>query len=83
MLSPSTASYGRGSKFEMYRLIETLRGYVVIHQDSIFAEHYAKQPDGSWVLRKYRGGDARIPLHAIECELHLGSVYDGVMDEQA
>ena len=81
VLSPSTAGYDRGVKFELYRQFSTLRDYVVIHQNSIFAGHYSKQPDSSWVLREYRGADARIPLPEIECELHLGSIYDGVMDE--
>ena len=79
VLSPSTASYDRGAKFEMYKLMPTLRDYVLLHQSSIFAEHYSK--DDGWARHDYRGEDARIPLPSIDCELHLGSIYDGVMNE--
>ena len=81
VLSPSTASHDRGAKFEMYRLIPTLLDFVVIHQKSIFVEHYTKSPDGSWVLRECRGGEARIPLPNIKCELNLGNVYEDVLHE--
>ena len=81
VLSPSTASYDRGAKFELYKQFPTLRDYLLIHQNSIFVEHHSKSSDGTWARRDYRGGDARIPLPEIECELHLGSIYDGVMDE--
>lgn len=83
VLSPTTASYDRGAKFEMYKLIPTLSDYIILHQDSIFAEHYCKGSDGVWASLEYRGENARIPLTSIECELHLGSVYDGVMDDPA
>jgi len=81
VLSPTTKNYDRGMKFELYREIPTLRHYLILHQASIFAEHYAKHVDSSWILREYRGPDASIPLPEIECELQLGNVYDRVMDE--
>ena len=81
VFSPSTANYDRTVKFDLYRLIPTLRDYVILHQNSIQAEHFSKQPDGLWLPTEHLGADARIPLPNIECELHLGSIYDGVMDE--
>ena len=81
VLSPSTSNYGRTVKFDLYRLIPTLLDYVILHQNAIQAEHHSKLPDGSWLLTEYLGPDARILLPNIECELHLGSIYDGVMDE--
>ena len=81
VLSPSTANHDRGSKFELYRQFPTLREYQLLHQKSIFAEHFSKSPDGSWVLREYRGEDATIAIPSIQCELHLGSIYEDVMDE--
>lgn len=32
VLSPSTANYDRGAKFELYRTIESLAEYLVVHQ---------------------------------------------------
>ena len=81
VMSPATADYDRGAKFEMYRTIPTLREYVAIHQDSVFVEHWARNEDASWTLREYRGEEARVPLSSIECELHLGSLYEGILEE--
>ena len=81
VLSPSTAIYDRGGKFELYRTIPSLRDYLLLHQHSIFAEHYTRNVDGSWTLREYRGEEAAIPLLNIECLLRLGNVYEGVMEE--
>ena len=79
--SASTLDYDRGVKFERYKEIPSLRYYLVIRLDSICVEHYAWRPDGSWSLREHRGEASRIQLLSIGCELHLGSVYEGVMDE--
>ena len=81
VLSPSTAAYDRGLKFQLYRQIPSLNDYLLVHCDDIFIEHYARQPNEGWLLREYRGTDARIPLGNLGCELQLGSVYEGVMEE--
>ena len=80
VLSPSTSNYDRGLKFELYRHIPSLSEYLILHQDAVYAEHYSRQPDGSWLLREYRGEDAHIPLVALACELALGPIYRGVME---
>ena len=76
VLSPSTANYDRGIKFELYRQIPTLCDYLLLHQDKVFAEHHTRNPDDSWTLREYRGHDALIPLPNINCGLRLGNIYD-------
>ena len=43
----------------------------------------ARQADTSWILRSYQGEDARVLVPSIEGELHLGTIYAGVMDEPA
>ena len=39
VLSPSTEGYDRGNKFELYRTIESLREYLIVHQDRQHVEH--------------------------------------------
>ena len=80
VLSLSTSNYDRGLKFELYRQIPSLQEYLILHQDAVYAEHHSRQPDGSWLLREYRGEDAHIPLIALRCELPLGTIYSGVME---
>lgn len=54
-LSPSTQGYDQGEKFAMYRTIPSLREYIMVHQDRRYVEHYAKQADGTWLLRDCEG----------------------------
>ena len=81
VLSPSTAAYDRGLKFQLYRQIPSLNDYLLVHSDDIFIEHYSRQPNEGWLLHEFRGPGGRIPLPNLQCELHLGAVYDGVMEE--
>ena len=81
VLSPSTAAYDRSLKFQLYRQIPSLNDYLLVHCDDVLIEHYSRQPNEGWLLHEYRGPGARIPLTNLGCELHLGAVYDGVMDE--
>lgn len=48
-------------KFRHYRTIPSLTDYVLIAQDQILVEHYARQPDGDWLLRQ-RGAGQTVPL---------------------
>lgn len=75
VLSPTTEDYDRGKKFEFYRGLESLRDYVVVRQDRAFAEHHARQADGSWVLRDASGMEAAVEIGSIECRLALRDVY--------
>ena len=52
--SPSRASATTEQEFEQYRTISSLRHYVLVSQDEILVEHFAKQDDSSWLLREAR-----------------------------
>ncbi len=78
VLSDSTEKYDRGKKFGFYRTIESLSDYLLIAQDERRIEHYAKQPDGRWLLAEYSSPDDLIALDSISCRLVLREVYDKV-----
>lgn len=78
VLSPSTASYDRGEKFEKYRLLASLCEYVLISQSRPLVEHYVRQPDGSWRLMEYRDLSDVVELPSIGCRLALADIYEEV-----
>lgn len=80
VLSPSTEAYDRGRKFEMYRMIESLREYLLIHQDRRHVEHYSKQDDRSWVLREYSGVDAVFAIPRLNASVPLNELYATALD---
>ena len=75
--SPSTQAYDRGRKFAQYRLLDSLREYVLIAQDEARIERYVRQGD-LWVLSEMRGLDAVLPLGAIGCSVRLADIYERV-----
>jgi Uma2 family endonuclease len=73
VLSPSTEAYDRGEKFAAYRTLPSLRDYVLVSTGLFLVEHYARQPDGDWLLRERREG-GRIAL-SIGVELAVDEIY--------
>jgi Uma2 family endonuclease len=80
VLSPSTEGYDRGKKFEMYRTLESLREYLLIHQDRRHVEHYSKQDDGSWLLREHSGVDGLIVIGRLGVQIPLADLYASALD---
>jgi Uma2 family endonuclease len=66
VLSPSTAAYDRGDKFAAYRLLPSLREYVLIDPQSRRCDVFRLRDDGLWVLHPF---DAGQDLHLASCDL--------------
>jgi Uma2 family endonuclease len=75
VLSPSTEGYDRGKKFEFYRNLESLTDYVLIAQDHPLVEHFARRPDGTWLLSAFNDLDAAARIGSIGCDLPLVDVF--------
>lgn len=73
VLSPSTERYDRGEKFARYRTIATLADYLLLSQHKAAVEHFARQGDGSWLMRAATAGET-IRL-SIGCELLVDEIY--------
>ena len=78
VLSPSTADYDRGTKFELYRGLPSLKEYIIVAQESPFIERHVRQADGSWYLTEVRGIEQLLTLDTIGCRLPLPEIYRGV-----
>lgn len=79
VLSESTADFDRGEKFIRYRNWNlTLTDYILVSQNEPLIEHFARQIDGSWLLREHRGLEKTFTIQSINCALHLAEVYDRV-----
>ncbi|MBA3869526.1 MAG: Uma2 family endonuclease [Anaerolineae bacterium] len=77
VLSSSTEQYDRGKKFQHYRTIASLKEYILIAQDSIRIEHFARRED-QWILTDAKTSDSVLSLPSIECTLALSDVYEKV-----
>lgn len=78
VLSPSTENYDRGMKFHHFRSIESLQEYLLIAQDNVYVEHYARQDAHQWLLREFTQSDQVIELRSIGCTLALDTIYEEI-----
>ncbi len=78
VLSRSTEAYDRGFKAENFRMIPSLRAYVLVSQDKPHVEVYERQADNSWVLREENRLEAAVQLPGIAVSLPLAEIYDRV-----
>jgi len=74
--SESTAAYDRGKKFLSYQQIDSLQEYLLVSQDEILVEGYARQGNDRWLYTKVAGLDGVLTLPSLNCELALKDIYD-------
>lgn len=75
ILSPSTASYDRGEKFENYRQIPSLTDFILVAQDRIHVEQFTRQADDRWQMREYKSSSGNIRIESIDCVIPIGRLY--------
>jgi Uma2 family endonuclease len=70
ILSASTAAYDRGEKFAAYRLLPSLREYLIVDPRTRRSDLHRKGADGLWVLHPFEPNDA---LHLASIDLHISA----------
>ncbi len=79
VLSASTESYDRGLKFEHYRQIPELGGYLLLNQERPHAELFTRSAeDPRWILTEASGMDGIIELSDWDIRLALADLYRDV-----
>lgn len=81
VLSPSTEAYDRGGKFAVYRTLPSLRKYVLVAQDRLSVEVFARQQGGRWLLSAFGTLDDKVELDSIQCRIPVRDIYDKVRFE--
>ncbi len=77
VLSPSTEAYDRGKKFAHYQRLASLTDYVLVAQDRVWVDHYARQGAG-WFLTAAGDLAATMRLASLDAALALAAVYANV-----
>ena len=78
VLSPSTAAFDRGEKFEHYKQLASLQEYILISQGSVRVEHYSRQ-ETQWGHDTFQRLEDVLSFPSIECEVPLRAIYRRVM----
>jgi Uma2 family endonuclease len=77
VLSESTEAYDRGDKFAYYRMLPSLKTYMLVSQRKVAIERHVRNTDGSWTMTAFGAGE-RIALESIGCELSVDEAYEGI-----
>ena len=77
ILSPSTANYDYGAKFELYREMKSLTEYALVSQTRVRVEVFRKTPNGEWLLSSYTGLEETIPFHSVAATVPMTGIYAG------
>ena len=80
--SPSSMNYDKGLKADYYRSLSSLKAYLLLDQNQVFAQLYKRHETG-WLLQEFDQLDMSIPLTAINCNLPLAEVYRGIVFESS
>lgn len=77
ILSDSTEAYDRGKKFTHYRLIPSLREYILVSQNHCNVEQFSRADNGIWqILNPCTDMERSITIESIGCELLLSDIYE-------
>lgn len=76
VLSPSTAGYDHGEKFDHYAKLPSLAAYVLLDHTRPHVDLYTRSSDGSWARRGYGPGE-RVRVDAIGVSLVVDEIYEG------
>jgi Uma2 family endonuclease len=78
VLSPSTESYDRTKKFDLYKQLPSLQEYVLVSQDEPRIEQYVRQSDNTWNQRTFLTIDDTLALQTLSVRIPLSLVYQGL-----
>jgi phenylacetic acid degradation protein len=78
VLSKSTMAYDRGTKFELYKGLPSLREYILVDSRSVLVEQFCNDGKGRWLLRKYDQLADRIVIGTVGAGLLLEEIYESV-----
>jgi Uma2 family endonuclease len=76
VLSPSTESWDRSTKFVSYRGLSSLRDYVLVAQHQLLIDHYVRQSAfDQWLLTSYADPHAQLKLATLDVTLSVADIY--------
>jgi Uma2 family endonuclease len=77
VLSESTKRIDQTEKKSNYQRLESLKAYVLVHQDEQVVELHRKLEDGTWAYEQYQAGES-LALPCPETIITLEQFYEGV-----
>ncbi|MFL6374535.1 MAG: Uma2 family endonuclease, partial [Pyrinomonadaceae bacterium] len=78
IISTASRSTERMRKLEGFLAIPSIKEVMLVNQNEMRIEHYAKQNPKQWVYRIYDERDAVVSLDSIGCKISVVEIYTQV-----
>lgn len=75
IVSPKTYACDKTTKLEKYLTLPSIKEYLLVSEDKLFVEHYAKQGLNQWVYKIYNSNDAIISIESMMCKINIAEFY--------
>lgn len=75
VLSPSTETIDSREKLLAYRLLPSLRDYLMLRQDRLQADLYQRSGDGRWQHLRFTQAQDTLPLQCLDVQPSLADIY--------
>lgn len=75
IFSATTNSTHKTNKLENYLAMDSIKECLLIKEDEMRVEHYAKQNMKQWIYRIYNEKDDVISLESLNCKISLSEIY--------
>jgi Uma2 family endonuclease len=75
VFSGKTNTSDKTEKLENYLAMDSIRECLLIKEDEMRVEHYAKQNAKQWIYRIYNERDDVISIEAVNCKVSLQEIY--------
>ncbi|MDO8368613.1 MAG: Uma2 family endonuclease [Saprospiraceae bacterium] len=79
VMSKTSRIEDSADKFIRYKIIESLRNYILVDSEKQLVEVRVKLENGDWESETYLPSNTRFPLPALGIELSIADVYEGVL----
>jgi Uma2 family endonuclease len=77
VLSPSTAEYDRGRKFNQYKKLPSLQHYLLVSQTSWLVEWYRREANGIWSITALVESSDVLDIPDLNISLMVADIYEG------
>ena len=77
ILSPSTAEYDRGRKFNQYKQLPSLQHYLLVSQTSWLVEWYRREPNNIWSFTVLVEAEDALVIPDLNINLTVVEIYEG------
>ena len=83
IFSNQTNSSDKTNKLESYLAMDSIKEFVLLKEEEMRVEHYARQNAKQWIYRIYNERDDVISLESINCKVSLSEIYAQVKTKGA